>query len=99
MVTISTMYASSCLAARESEHSNSHRMPFQTQIVNVLIVAPDSLLGLVNGTLRLPHRDALRFIALREDFKTARVDGKTLAQLFAGEGMEKQMGAASGSKK
>lgn len=28
------------------------------QLVNVLIVAPDSLLGLVNGSLRLPHRCA-----------------------------------------
>lgn len=37
-------------------------------------------------------RDALRFVALREDFKTARVDGKTLQQLFSGEGMESQLG-------
>lgn len=32
-------------------------------------------------------RDALRYIALREDFKTARVDGKPLAALFSGEGI------------
>lgn len=31
-------------------------------------------------------RDALRYIALREDFKTARVDGKPLMALFSGEG-------------
>jgi hypothetical protein len=37
-------------------------------------------------------RDALRFIALREDFRTAKVDGKTLLQLFSGEGMEGQLG-------
>eukprot|EP00877_Chromochloris_zofingiensis_P003097 jgi/Chrzof1/12789/Cz07g07190.t1 len=61
------------------------------QVVNVLIVAPESLLGLVNGTLRMAHRDALRFISLREDFKSAKVDNKTLAQLFAGEGMEGQI--------
>jgi hypothetical protein len=29
-------------------------------------------------------RDALRIISLREDFKTARVDGRTLGQLFTG---------------
>ncbi|KAF8067429.1 SEC10a [Scenedesmus sp. PABB004] len=98
------------------------------QLVNVLVVAPDSLLGLVNGSLRMAHRrgggarahgarraaargassrrragvptarcrarrDALRFIALREDFRTAKVDGKTLQELFSGEGMEGQLGA------
>lgn len=31
-----------------------------------------------------PTRDALRIIALREDYKTARVGGKTLGQLFSG---------------
>jgi hypothetical protein len=53
-------------------------------LVNVLIVAPDSLLGLVNASLRLSHREALRYISLREDFKAARVEGKSLAQLFSG---------------
>ncbi|KAF8067428.1 hypothetical protein HT031_002476 [Scenedesmus sp. PABB004] len=51
------------------------------------------LLGLVNGSLRMAHRVALRFIALREDFRTAKVDGKTLQELFSGEGMEGQLGA------
>jgi hypothetical protein len=37
-------------------------------------------------------RDALRYIALREDFKTARVDGKPLVVLFSGEGLESHMG-------
>lgn len=39
--------------------------------------------------LRCPAacRDALRYIALREDFKMARVDGKPLAALFSGEGI------------
>ncbi|KIY95316.1 Exocyst complex component 5 [Monoraphidium neglectum] len=54
------------------------------QTVNVLVVAPESLMGLVNGSLRMAHRDALRVISLREDFKTAKVDGKTLGQLFSG---------------
>eukprot|EP00882_Tetradesmus_deserticola_P020200 GHRQ01021777.1.p1 GENE.GHRQ01021777.1~~GHRQ01021777.1.p1 ORF type:complete len:385 (+),score=188.27 GHRQ01021777.1:1103-2257(+) len=62
------------------------------QLVNVLVVAPESLLGLVNGSLRMAHRDALQFIALREDFKTAKVDGKTLLQLFSAEGMERHIG-------
>eukprot|EP00879_Flechtneria_rotunda_P023469 GHRR01024825.1.p1 GENE.GHRR01024825.1~~GHRR01024825.1.p1 ORF type:complete len:107 (+),score=42.48 GHRR01024825.1:354-674(+) len=61
------------------------------QLVNVLVVAPDSLLGLVNGSLRMPHREALRFISLREDFRTAKVDGRTLLQLFSGEGMDAQI--------
>lgn len=30
------------------------------------------------------NRDALRIISLREDFKTAKVEGKTLGQLFTG---------------
>jgi hypothetical protein len=55
------------------------------QLVNVLIVAPESLLGLVNGSLRMSHKDALKYIGLREDFKTAKVDGKALQQLFSGE--------------
>lgn len=66
------------------------------QLLNVLVVAPDSLLGLVNGSLRMAHRDALRYIALREDFKVARVDGKPLLVLFSGEGLESHMGAAAG---
>jgi hypothetical protein len=55
-------------------------------VVNVLVVAPESLLGLVNGGLRLEHREALRYVALREDFRTARVEGRTLQQLFSAEG-------------
>jgi hypothetical protein len=40
----------------------------------------------------LVFRDALLFISRREDFRTAKVQGKTLLQLFSGEGMEKQIG-------
>lgn len=110
-------------------------------LVNVLLVAPESLMGLVNGSLRMPHRygrrcaravvnvcallrcwcaagrshstgrtqcmrlpaaaplmsvrEALRYISLREDFKTARVDGHSLAALFSGEGLEAQLGAGA----
>ncbi len=47
-------------------------------LANVLVVPPESLVGLVDAGLRLDHREALRFVALREDFATARVDGKSL---------------------
>ena len=42
-------------------------------------------LSLVDGSLRMSHKDALKYVQLREDFKTARVDGHSLAQLFASE--------------
>ena len=51
--------------------------------MTILLVAPESLLGLVDASLRLPHAQALTFLRLREDFKTARVGGQTLAQVFA----------------
>lgn len=51
--------------------------------VSMLIVAPESLPGLVDGNLRLPHAAALRVIALRDDFRSARVGDKTLGALFA----------------
>lgn len=51
-------------------------------------MAPDSLRGLVDGNLRIPHRAALAYISLRQDFRTARVGGEagaTLATLFSSE--------------
>lgn len=51
-------------------------------LANVLVVAPDSLMALVNGTLRMPHQEALKYIRLREDFESAMVYGKSLQQLF-----------------
>eukprot|EP00873_Tetraselmis_striata_P030006 jgi/Tetstr1/450270/TSEL_037306.t1 len=54
-------------------------------MVSILIISPASLLGVVDGSLRMSHKDALRFIQLREDFKTARVGGKSLAVIFASE--------------
>jgi len=54
-------------------------------MVSILIISPASLLGVVDGSLRMSHKDALRFIQLREDFKTARVGGKSLATIFASE--------------
>lgn len=56
-------------------------------LANVLVVSPEALLGLVDGSLRLGHQAALSFIRLREDFKSARLPphNMTLAQQFAEE--------------
>ena len=40
---------------------------------------------LVDGSLRMSHKDALKYVQLREDFKTAKVDGQSLSQLFTSE--------------
>jgi hypothetical protein len=79
--------AAACQHARPRPQVNERIASLQS-VVNVLVVAPESLLGLVNGGLRLDHREALRYIALREDFKTARVEGRTLQQLFSAEGLD-----------
>lgn len=42
-------------------------------LVNVFIVAPESLFTLIDGSLRSTRKDALRFIQLREDYKTAKI--------------------------
>ena len=52
------------------------------QMVNVLMVAPNSLLGLVDTTLRMSHKDAMRYIQLRDDFRTAKAGGRTLREIF-----------------
>ena len=54
-------------------------------LVNILLVAPDSLIGLVQTSLHMPHRQALTYIRLREDFAVARVDGVLLSKIFAHE--------------
>lgn len=51
-------------------------------LVSVLLVPPESLRALVDGSLRLGHKEALRYVQLREDFAAARVDGQTLQQVF-----------------
>ena len=53
--------------------------------MNILLVAPDSLIGLVQTSLHMPHRQALTYIRLREDFAVARVDGVPLSKIFAHE--------------
>jgi len=62
-------------------------------LVNVLIVEPEAVLPLVNGSLRMPHNEALKFVRLRRDFATARVDGRSLKQLLT-EGGEVAEAAA-----
>lgn len=76
------------LAARLRAPATSAHLEDMQARVNLLIVAPDSLLGLVDGNLRISHRAALATISLRQDFRTARVGGEggaTLAALFSSE--------------
>lgn len=54
-------------------------------LVNILLVAPERLLGLIDGSLRISHQQALKYIKLREDFKTAKIGSSTLAMLFAND--------------
>ncbi|BBN08731.1 exocyst complex component 5 [Marchantia polymorpha subsp. ruderalis] len=42
-------------------------------LVNVFIVAPESLPTLLDSSLKLARKDALRFIQLREDYKSAKI--------------------------
>ena len=77
-------------------HLEQYRNAFPTQmhiwqmeevasLVNILVVVPESLLDLVDGQLRISHKQALDVIRLREDFRTARVQGSSLATLFAAD--------------
>eukprot|EP00891_Asterochloris_glomerata_P000050 jgi/Astpho2/50/fgenesh1_pg.00001_%23_28_t len=63
----------------------NERMDELAALANILVVSPDSLLGLVDGSLRLSHQQALKFIRLREDSKTAKVQGQPLLSLFAAD--------------
>lgn len=56
-----------------------------TGVINILLVAPESLASLVDISLRLTKAQALPYVRMREDFKTAKVDGKPLAALFTPE--------------
>ncbi|GFR41587.1 hypothetical protein Agub_g2308 [Astrephomene gubernaculifera] len=53
-------------------------------LAGVLLVEPEQLLPLVNGSLRLDHREAIKYVRLRQDFNTARVQGRSLQQVFGG---------------
>ncbi|BDA40569.1 Exocyst complex component 5 [Coccomyxa sp. Obi] len=54
-------------------------------LVNILLVSPDSLIGLVQTSLHMSHKQALQYIRLREDFASAKVDGVPLAKIFSHE--------------
>ncbi|PSC72605.1 exocyst complex component sec10 [Micractinium conductrix] len=78
-----TEYAS--LAARLRAPATTAHLEEMASRLSLLIVAPDSLLPLVDGQLRMSHRAAAAYVALREDFGSARVGGATMAQLFGGD--------------
>lgn len=54
-------------------------------LANILLVAPERLVGLIDGSLRISHQQALKYVKLREDFKTAKIGNSTLAMLFAND--------------
>ncbi|GIL99949.1 hypothetical protein Vretimale_4999 [Volvox reticuliferus] len=58
------------------------RMGAVGALVGILVVEPDQLLPLINGTLRLDHREAIKYVRLRQDFHIARVQGRSLQQIF-----------------
>ena len=64
-------------------------------LANLYVVTPDALMGLVSGSLRMRHAEALRYLQCREDFKSARVEGRTLLELFSAEAgaMDKKLPA------
>ncbi|KAK9801425.1 hypothetical protein WJX73_010769 [Symbiochloris irregularis] len=61
------------------------RLDRLAMLANVLNVPVESLVMIVENELRLTHRQALPYIRLRSDFKTARVDGVSLEKLFSGD--------------
>jgi len=53
------------------------------QLANTLIVPPESLLEVVDTGLQMDRGTARKYIALREDYATARVDDRSLATLLS----------------
>eukprot|EP01023_Acetabularia_acetabulum_P012661 TRINITY_DN1593_c0_g1_i3.p1 TRINITY_DN1593_c0_g1~~TRINITY_DN1593_c0_g1_i3.p1 ORF type:complete len:675 (-),score=149.44 TRINITY_DN1593_c0_g1_i3:377-2401(-) len=49
---------------------------------SIMMVTPDSLLPLVDTTLRLNHKEAFEFVKLRTDFRSARIKGQPLQKLL-----------------
>ncbi|GAQ82297.1 exocyst complex component sec10 [Klebsormidium nitens] len=60
-------------------HSVDQRFELLGTLVNVFVVAPASLPTLVDGSLRSMHREAERYIQLRDDYKTANIAAKFTA--------------------
>lgn len=48
-------------------------------LVNVFIVAPDSLPTLVDSSLKQARAEAMRFIELREDYRSAKIASRLTA--------------------
>jgi hypothetical protein len=51
------------------------------QLANMLIVPPESLMHVLDTGLQMDRAAARKYVALREDYSTARVDGKPLSSL------------------
>ena len=86
LIKTTTLRASSALDTLTGwAHARLAQMEELAALVNILLVAPDSLIGLVQTSLRMSHKQALQYIRLREDFATAKVDGIPLAKLFSHE--------------
>lgn len=79
---------SACLVGRVGVRGVAAAAAFEElgAVASILIVGPEAVVGLVEGTLRLSPAQALRYVERREDFRTARVGGRSLAALFAGLG-------------
>ena len=60
-------------------------VPFTVQLCNLantLIVPPETLLEVVDAGLQMDRATARKYVALREDYQTAKVDGKSLATIL-----------------
>ena len=68
------------------------------QLTNMLIVPPASLLDVIETGLQMDKALAVKYIALREDYTTARVNGKTLAAMFADKPPTASAAAAAGAR-
>jgi len=53
-----------------------------SDISGLLLVAPEQLPSLINSTLRMAPREAMKFVKLREDFSTTKIDGKSLQEIL-----------------
>ena len=48
----------------------------------MLIVPPESLFEVLDAGLQMDRATARKYVALREDYQTAKVDGKSLVTLL-----------------
>lgn len=78
-----TEYAEALRPAITSSPAVRSKFEELTGVINILLVAPESLPSLVESSLRLTHAQVLPYVKMREDYKTARVKGTSLAALFS----------------